>query len=99
MKDVVTIAVGNTVANPVLCDVCDKSMYDEDSGTNLIGMSITINCLIGLEVPFYQKQMGDFKLGRQYNVCCECWLKSLGLKPEGEKNSGKDKSSDLQRKS
>ena len=29
---------------------------------------------------FLQKQIGGFKLGKEYSFCWECWLKSLGAK-------------------
>jgi hypothetical protein len=28
-----------------------------------------------------QKQMGDYQLGKNYCICWECYLKSLGAKP------------------
>lgn len=30
---------------------------------------------------FIQKQLGEYKLNHCYDICWECWFKSLGVKP------------------
>jgi hypothetical protein len=32
-------------------------------------------------IDFLKSQMGKYALGKEYNICFECWLKSMGVKP------------------
>ena len=66
------------------CDVCGKSLYDPVNNSTQIGIQITINVNPENDNSFLQKQMGNFILGKAYKACCECWLKSIGFKPEKE---------------
>jgi len=69
------------VVEPLLCDSCGKNMMSMELGYACIGASIKVSCLLGAEVPFMQLQLGSYKLDKTYNVCWECYLKSLGVKP------------------
>ena len=64
----------------VLCDVCGKNMTNQRTKSSYIGLAVRISLHDG-DTEFLQKQMGGYKIGKSYNVCYECWLKSLGVKP------------------
>lgn len=36
------------------------------------------------EVSFLNKQFGAYDINKEYNICYECWLRSLGVKPDSE---------------
>ena len=73
------------------CDVCGKETEKESidfPGTNLslsgteISFGVADDANLSDEtMSFYKKQMGDYKIGKTYIICWECWLKSLGAKP------------------
>lgn len=64
------------------CNVCRKSMEIEKD-KNYIGISLTFDEKSGNKKTraAVQKQLGEYRIGVTYQVCCECWLKSLGVKP------------------
>ena len=70
------------------CDACGKSMMDE-KGKTTVGISLHMtNGYEGNDSlererlrAFLQRQSGPYALDREYEVCWECWLKSLGVKP------------------
>ena len=64
------------------CDVCGKEMWDDKLRTALVGIRIL---LLPNEKyrEFYQKQIGKYEVDKEYNICYECWLKSLGVEPKG----------------
>ena len=63
------------------CDGCGKRV--EEDGSSLIGISLTFDPKVFDEfsLEFCQRQLGKYVLGKTYNFCWECWLKSLGAKP------------------
>lgn len=63
------------------CSACGKEV--ESNGKSFIGITIKITYEDNKEFPieFIQKQMGKYKVNKQYNICWECWLKSMGVKP------------------
>ena len=65
----------------ITCDVCGKSLQNPENGSCLIGIGISVNAETEASKDYYQKQLGKYKLGKAYNICFECWLKSLGAKP------------------
>jgi len=69
------------------CDVCSKEM--EEDGASLIGISSTFSAetFDTFSVEFTQRQLGKYEINKTYNVCWECWLKSLGVKPPIEDNN------------
>lgn len=64
-----------------LCDSCGKKM--EENGHSMIGISLTFKPQASDEysLEFCQRQMGKYQLGKTYEVCWECWLKSMNVKP------------------
>jgi len=64
---------------PLICDRCGKSMFDESSGTNLTGMSVYVNATpdTTFNEEFVKKQMGKYELDRTYGICFECLLDVL----------------------
>lgn len=58
------------------CEKCKKNMDDKD-GISTIGIAISVKCEIAKEIPFMQKQMGKYKLGKEYNFCFECFIDAL----------------------
>jgi len=64
-----------------VCNVCGKIMTDKKTGHTLIGRAITLICDNEDTKEFYQKQMGEYELGKRYCCCWECWLKSIGFVP------------------
>lgn len=67
---------------PIYCDVCNKNMVDKNGArveaVNLIFTIDTTNGIISKE--FLQKQLGPYEINREYHICIECWIKSLGIK-------------------
>lgn len=68
------------------CDVCLKEMTSP-TGETVIGISLSLYSKANdIEYnDFLKKQFGKYELDRSYNVCGECWLKSLGIRPPKEK--------------
>ena len=79
--------------NNMSCASCGKNMTNPDGSNSVIGMSINLS---NYEAPtnegvwmsdneetraFLQKQLGPYKLNKTYNVCFECLLSSLNVKP------------------
>ncbi len=58
------------------CDRCEKEMTAEND-SSIIGFSITVRCENESSLEFYQKQMGKYKLDKDYNFCFECLIDSL----------------------
>lgn len=75
--------------NETKCDACGKSMtFDNGSETGLtvIGISLQLNVKETSQPgykAFIQKQLGPYLPDHNYNVCWECWLRSIGVVPEG----------------
>lgn len=72
----------------VYCDVCGKDMRSKELEMTMIGMSITVenvadkdNKTYDLRQAFLKKQLGDYEIGKKYNICWECMLKATGIKP------------------
>lgn len=69
------------------CNICGKELSFKDKDKTyrtIIGMQATMTPDKKLSkkiIVFMQKQAGKYKLGKEYNVCWECWLKSMGVKP------------------
>ena len=64
------------------CDVCGRSLEVGDIPT-LVGLQILVKHDM-LSMPQGQtmaEAMSPYKVGKEYNVCFPCWLKSLGVKP------------------
>jgi hypothetical protein len=75
-------------AEGIFCDVCGKDMtYHQEQNetlgwsgeTSYIGVQISVSSEIPEMKEFFQKQLGPYELNKQYNICYECWLKSLGV--------------------
>jgi len=62
------------------CDACGKLRTDPECGTWL---ALTVE--VSVDNPIYwnfaQRMMGPYDLNRRYNICWECYLRSLGIKP------------------
>ena len=76
------------------CDVCEKDMVDPETGTIMAGIKLTtgpINSFTSKEV--LSKQLGPYWIPGQdhaeFNICWECWLKSLGVKPKENNEQSK----------
>jgi hypothetical protein len=78
-------------ADDVYCDVCGKNMTYRHLGTTTgelaykdtthtaTGMQVIMRCNDNSLKEFYQKQLGPYKLDKQYNICYECLLRRLGV--------------------
>jgi len=72
------------VFEKVKCSACGKVIQTE-GGAVLPGYTMLIHIpeedkkLFSDE--FVQKQLGDYKPGKNYSICFECWIKSLNIKP------------------
>jgi hypothetical protein len=68
----------------VLCDVCNRNMTYR--GTSYIGISLSIGekkpttKLEKENIGAYKKLFPEIEIGKSYQVCWVCWLKSLGIK-------------------
>lgn len=66
------------------CAACGKDMVDPETGTLLVGVSLKLR--IGdygtFSKGFIEEQFGQYRDNTTYNICWECWLKSLGVKPK-----------------
>jgi hypothetical protein len=65
-----------------ICDACGKNMMDENRATSE-AMTVIVHdgAESDTERRFLQHQLGPYQMERKYEVCWECWLKSLGVKP------------------
>ena len=68
----------------MFCSSCRKEMRP-DSAASTVGIAFTI--VPEKDAPpeviaDLRKQMGVYPINSTYLVCYECWLKSLGIKPE-----------------
>ena len=82
-------SMGNIKAKSVsdgFCAACGKDMIDPKTGTLLVGVSLELNINDHLvsSKGFIKKQFGKYQDNIVYNICWECWLKSLGVKPKEE---------------
>ena len=61
------------------CAVCDKDFGKPP----FVGISIQVGVKKnkGKNLKAMKVSLGRYKLNKAYNVCFECWLKSLGVKP------------------
>jgi len=67
---------------PLYCSACGKDMTDPETGNSMTGCGFKLRIVdTTFPVDFVQKQMGEFVIDKEYNVCFECWLKSVGFKP------------------
>ena len=79
---------GLMVVDLVYCDACGKCMTRSDSTTTLIGMEIEIQVQLSDSIEtektnnFIDEQLGQYKGERNFKICYECWLKSLGVVPK-----------------
>jgi len=70
------------------CARCGKNLTDPDTGASFIGVSfiLIIDTPGGYSEKFYRKQFGVYlpsdKNHVEYNICWECWMNSLGIKPK-----------------
>jgi len=63
------------------CSVCGKDLLNKNKKkNNSIGIMINVNCTKKKDISYMKKQLGKYKLGKDYYVCWECWFKSLGVK-------------------
>ena len=64
------------------CNVCGKEVeYKNEKGETIFisGIQFIVDCK-NLPKEFVQKNLGKYEIGKEYNVCFECWFKSLGIK-------------------
>ena len=59
------------------CDSCGKEQHNFEKNQDFIGIAMQVFA----EDKHSKRMLGKYKLKKQYNVCWECWLKSLGVKP------------------
>ena len=73
------------LAAPRSCSVCGKDMRDPDTGTAVMGISISVGVATDLweALEATARQFGPYWKGNEtcYEICYECWLRSLGVKP------------------
>ena len=72
------------------CSVCGKEVETKDGKFSLIGLQIIVSkdAIWNSDKAdwdedkkqFVQKQLGNYEIGKEYNICFECWLKSMGVK-------------------
>jgi len=72
--------IGKDAVTPLPCDACDKNMRNMETGTTFVGMSIQTYSS-PTEIEYLSQQLGPYKVDKTYNICLECLLKSLGVKP------------------
>lgn len=69
------------------CDVCNKDLERQphEAGSGPFVMNAVIGVQISIRMPpddaYMQRQMGPYSHNKEYNVCYECWLRSMGVKP------------------
>lgn len=73
---------------PMTCDACSKvidRLPEETEATKETwtspGLRVVINGGGEAADAYMKRQMGPYQLNREYNVCWECWLKAMGVKP------------------
>ena len=69
------------------CSVCSKEVEMKNKPFSVIGVRIITvidGSLSKEEVEFLNKQFGVYDINKEYNICYECWLRSLGVKPDSE---------------
>lgn len=57
------------------CAKCNKEM--EEKGMLVAGIIVQLSCTIEDKKEFVQKQLGKYKIEKEYMFCYECWLDSL----------------------
>ncbi len=64
------------------CDACGRSM-ELSSGANVVGVNIELNWKDSDEISReeFAEFFSPYEIGKNYNVCFPCWMKSLGIKP------------------
>jgi ssDNA-binding Zn-finger/Zn-ribbon topoisomerase 1 len=62
------------------CNVCGKNLIN-NNGKTYIGCSFIVSCDNKDDSLYLQEQMGEYKLGKSYDICFECRFKSLNIKP------------------
>lgn len=67
------------------CNVCGKPLTLITDKGEISCVSLELLFTIPDGSPelqdFYRSLIGSYTPGKRYNVCQECWLKSLGVKP------------------
>ena len=67
------------------CDVCGRSLMIEGPNGPIRAYGVEIR--LGSELPALDEQLAayfaPYELGHTYTVCHACWLKALGVKPDG----------------
>ena len=66
----------------IKCSCCGKGL-ETKHGDTLTGASFNINIKDNttFSKEFVKKQLGPYKEKFNYNLCFECWFKSMGIKP------------------
>ena len=70
----------------VKCDACGKELVvvgDNDATIRFVAVSINVSTDAKDELltKAARISLGEYQLNKEYNICYECWLKSLGVKP------------------
>jgi hypothetical protein len=66
------------------CSACGKSLIYQVTGESCCGVQIEINVYGNVRDSMrrrIQHNLGPYKMGT-YSICYECWLRSLGVKPD-----------------
>ena len=75
--------------DPDRCDVCGRLIRNEQ-GEMFCGMEMSVilddepNSYFEQTLSFQdfvREQLGPYKPNRDYHVCWQCWMRSLGIKP------------------
>lgn len=76
-----SVSIGSSVPD-TYCDSCGKSCTYKNEFSH-IGISIIIDSVDGDEdlTAFYREMLCEYELGKTYNICWACWLRSLGVRP------------------
>ena len=62
----------------VTCSVCGKDL--EFNGVNTITLQVVIESDEDSDLTEFMQQLaGPYKLDHEYNICPECYLRSLGV--------------------
>ena len=74
------------------CSVCGKEISvpngNEELGIEFHWTEQNARPPVGIgptpqeNIEYLQRQLGSYKMNRTYNVCIECWMRSLGIKPD-----------------
>ena len=65
------------------CNVCGREVTYKDKDGKDVHQGITFNFTEDSECDEFAKDIENEFGKRKFNVCFSCWLKSLGIKPEG----------------